>query len=293
MRSVAKRANLRPGMTMNYGLLVGRLLARSRERADQLAGFAPLARAAVIGTLERLNPTWWARLANGQHLRVDMGSTIGRSIWFRGHYEPQVTAVLEQYLRPGDTFVDLGANVGYFAIRAAAIVGASGRVLAVEPVADLARLIEQSARRNRLGNVQVIAVALGKTSGSGVMHVPISSGISYLAAEAAEPAPSGDEPLRASQAVRVMTLDELIEHNRIDAVRLLKIDVEGRELDVLLGARATLARFRPVLIVEVVDQNLNRFGVSQGELRALLHSLGYELQPTLAGHGLDDLYLPV
>lgn len=64
--------------------------------------------------LSRTRLTAWAHLHTGQLLKVDLSSSVGRSIWLRGIYEPEVEAYIRRVLQPGDVFIDVGAHVGYF-----------------------------------------------------------------------------------------------------------------------------------------------------------------------------------
>jgi FkbM family methyltransferase len=176
--------------------------------------------------------------------------------------------VLREHLRPGDTFVDVGANVGYLSVVAASLVGSSGHVHAFEPNDRLGALLRDSARANGLGHLHVNETGLWSSSGSLVLRVEPSSAHSYLRVDAADARPTD---LR----VPVTTLDDYLDLHRRPPVRLVKIDVEGAELHVLRGALRCLERDHPLLVLEVLDWGLARFGDDAEGVFAFLQNLGY------------------
>src|SRR5687767_10802635 len=112
---------------MSYG--VGRDSCM-RSFLKAVIDYEPLAFARKLGTgiLSRSNISAWCDLHTGQLLKVDLSSSVGRSIYIRGVYEPEVERCLRSILRPGDVFIDVGANVGYFSIISSQLVGGSGEV---------------------------------------------------------------------------------------------------------------------------------------------------------------------
>lgn len=227
--------------------------------------FTPFRRAAGE-LLQRTQWRAWARLHTGQRLQVDLSSTIGRSILLRGRYEPLVEAVLRSVLEPGDAFVDVGANVGYFAVIASPLVGAAGSVHCFEPNSAVAALLLESVERNGLANVLVEQRALWSRTARQRLHVERNSAISFL-----EP---GEAPIAGSEVAAVRLDDYLVQHARM-RVSLIKLDIEGAELHALRGAEALLARQKPVLIVEAQDWCLRRYGQDLPDLFGYLEAQGY------------------
>jgi FkbM family methyltransferase len=164
-----------------------------------------------------------------------------------GHpHEPQVWAALSPLLVEGATYVDVGANVGLFALPAARRVGPSGRVIAVEPLPDNVQLLCASVARNLFANFEVVPVAASDRSGV----------VAVVGRQ--ETTNSFTPPDRAvrpgATAAPCAPLDLLLGGRaRIDIV---KVDVEGYEPLVLAGSRELLARHRPALLVE-----FNPFGL--------------------------------
>jgi len=187
----------------------------------------------------------------GRTLRLDITDRTGRHPYFYGEaYEPGVTDAIVATLGPGDVFVDVGANIGYFSVLAAAIVGDRGRVVAFEPYERARDGLDEMVRRNAaLPTVEIVPLALADAAGTAALfvedgitaHTTIEPDLSPMRHVAA---------LRPSSTVPVTTLDEWMK-TRPDLsgrVRCIKIDVEGAEARVLAGMPDTL-RTQGVTIV--------------------------------------------
>ena len=192
-----------------------------------------------------------------------------------GRYEPNEMYAMSKLISPGMRVVDVGANAGVFTLIAARLVGATGTVDAFEPsTRDRERLLA-NVSLNGLSNVKVHAEALGRASGKAVLAVagPDHPGHNTIGGFAY----SADA--RAYELeVDVTSLDDFATAQNLTHLDLLKIDVEGSETAVLQGARETLRRFRPILIVEAYDPSLRQLGTSTAELLELLRAADYELK---------------
>lgn len=208
-------------------------------------------------------------------LFVDLADhVIGLSI-IRNHYETEELQFVLDHLRPGDTAVDVGAHIGFFTMRMAARVGASGRVYALEPFDSNADLLERSIAENRLGDRVVFRrAAAGASTGTATLTFPretLNTGGAYLLRD-------GTAPLAGNlrQTVPVVALDDL-ELRR--PVRLIKMDVEGAEPQVLRGAAKILKDDRPIVLSELHPTQLERAsGTSVDAFLALVRDLGYQAQ---------------
>lgn len=139
-------------------------------------------------------------------------------------------------LAPGDTVLDLGANVGAFTLLASRLVGPAGRVLAVEPIAANLACLDRMIAANKLANVEVIPAAVGDHDGE--ITITLDPRCGGHSAKKHSSTVSVQAPLR--------TVDSLLAE-RSAQPRFLKADVEGMEAEVLLGARRTLAGGKPRL----------------------------------------------
>ena len=174
----------------------------------------------------------------------DLHDTIAREVCFTGRYEPQETQLALRLLGPGMTVVDVGANWGYFTLVCAYRVGSTGRVLALEPHPRLVSLLGENVTANRLSHVEAIQLAAGAAAGStpfvGFDEREGNWGVSR-AARATDP---------VDFEARTVALDELLDERRIDRVNLVKVDIEGAEVEALQGMSAGLmgGRYRYVLL---------------------------------------------
>ncbi|MDQ3675187.1 MAG: FkbM family methyltransferase, partial [Actinomycetota bacterium] len=200
----------------------------------------------------------------GHGLRLDAGSLSLSSAQaggvIRGLHEPQVQEALRRCLPRGGTFVDVGAHVGYLTLIAARLVGPSGSAVAVEPVPANANAIRRNAALNGFANVRVIEAAAAARSGEAELITVADTLWTRLASV-------GEHPLECRRSsVRTVALDDLLESGELAAVPdVVKIDVEGAEIDVVEGMRGLLARGRTTVICELHGTN-ERFAAVIDEL---------------------------
>lgn len=200
----------------------------------------------------------------GAGLRFNCGSSS--PAYVLGTAEPGVQAALVSVLEPGRCFYDVGANVGFMSMIAARLVSPSGRVVCFEPLPSNADLVAHNAELNGFEHVHVCRHAVGSTSGRAEFIESDESGWGKLA--------SAGVPGRAKsrRQVEVRTLDDLAKTSDLLPPDVMKIDVEGAELAVLEGGAETIARHRPVLLVE-------------------LHGTGRTVAPYLNHHGYTSVLL--
>lgn len=191
----------------------------------------------------------------------------------RGTYEIPVQEALVSNLRQGDVFYDIGANIGFFSNLAARQVGKSGRVYAFEPVPSNATAIARSARLNDMNTIEVIAEAVGATTGRAELVLARHIGGAALASADEPPDPAG------RLEVTVTTLDDAIMQRSMRPPSLVKIDVEGAEIDVLRGMMETLRTHRPTVIYEVDSESRESLARKATPLAELLSAAGYEITP--------------
>ncbi|KAF0244315.1 MAG: FkbM family [Planctomycetota bacterium] len=216
--------------------------------------------------------TWWElrgrpvteqKLFGGMRILCRPESGVaGGLVHYSGRPEYHEMGLVAHLLRPGDRFVDVGANAGYYTILAASIVGPSGSVESFEPgLPALARLRENVAL-NGLGNVRVHECALSDASGPApFVHDRDTEN------RLATPADAGAVTVAASR------LDEVIGEA---PCALVKIDVEGAEMRVLRGAEAMLARKAPPVWLIEVGKRLATFGATEEEMASWLAARGYD-----------------
>ncbi len=164
-------------------------------------------------------------------------------IYHEGGWEPHISRVIKRYLPREGTFLDIGANIGYHTLFAASYLNEKGQVWAFEPIPWLVTQLRSSLKLNNLDNVQIENYALGDhNEKTEISIIDGNIGASRLGSVLSE------ERVAAKIPVAVTTLDSYQEQfGRLDVV---KIDVEGRELEALRGGRHLLEKFHPVIVME-------------------------------------------
>ncbi|PZO39578.1 MAG: hypothetical protein DCF19_13400 [Pseudanabaena frigida] len=198
------------------------------------------------------------------------------------------TRVLSKLLSEGDTFLDVGANHGSFAIVASKMVGANGFVLAVEPQPRLAKALEKSLTANALCKFQIHNLAVGDADGEIELIVPVGTS----GAAGVFPEHSATHQHNTIK-VALRRFDELVDWQKFTGKVLLKLDVEGSECAFLSGARKMITSLKPTLIVEVHPTSLKAAGATGDKLKQLLQELGYkryaEIDDSDRSFPLEDL----
>lgn len=219
---------------------------------------------------------------------------VGAQVIHRGAYEPQEVAMIKslldlrrQHFGDGVMMVDCGANIGVHTLEAANLMREWGGVIAIEAQERIFYALAGNIALQNCFNARAIWAAAGAKDGVGLMTEPDyrlsgSYGSLELCAERRPGRNNEDigQPIdrdRPTRTVPVVTIDSL----KIPRLDLLKIDVEGMELDVLEGALETIMRCKPILIVEHIK-------LESYELPAVLKSFGYEGVPS----GMNTLAFP-
>jgi FkbM family methyltransferase len=199
---------------------------------------------------------------------VDPGDGfVGQAIAENLAYEPHLTRAIAESLKPGDSFVDVGANIGWFSLLAAARVGPTGRVLSIEAEPSNIELLVRSSHANGFANVVAMSVAASDRAGAVLLQrLGGSNAAIFTSAESAAP---GD------RWVSAVSLDQL--SSLVPGLDVMKIDVEGAELLVLRGAQDLIRRYQPEIFLEYSPGMLARFPDSgSDEMQVWLDSHSYE-----------------
>lgn len=211
---------------------------------------------------------------DGLKIRSYLGNDMSLCLFVGGAFEPNEFVFLDSVLAEGKTFIDGGANDGMYSVFAASRVGPKGAVIAVEPSSrEYGRLLE-NIRLNALP-VTPAHVALGREPGEAILAIAEDGheGLNTIGEAVSAPTVRTS----AHERVRVVTIDELVEEHALDPVDVIKLDVEGSEVDALLGARMTVARDRPLILLEAEDERLASQGRTRNDLRTVVEEFGYRL----------------
>jgi len=178
------------------------------------------------------------------HPGVDKG--LEKSIYYYGSYEAGTISVIGKYLRTGDTFIDIGANIGFVSLCAANIVGSKGQIYSFEPEPDTHQILQNNIQINGFDQIIATEIALGSEPGSAPIFGRTTEGNRGAATMMVE---NNDT---VGTEVQVETLDNFVDRHQISNIRMIKLDVEGWEKQVLLGAKKLLSGpDAPIICLEV------------------------------------------
>lgn len=207
--------------------------------------------------------TVWAKVQAGpcEGLWMRLNPRTGQG-YLRGEAEPAVQKVLAERLQPSMVFYDLGANLGFFSMLAARIVGPSGIVFSFEPDPEIAGRLQKNIERNGLRNVRVIPKGVWSESGKQA----------FVSAGASSPDRGtgrfvADSERAGSASLECVALDDFV--RAAPAPHAIKCDVEGAEVDVLRGAQQLLRAYRPWILCEMHSQP------NDSGCREILERFGY------------------
>ncbi len=192
----------------------------------------------------------WTRLRGGAWLLIPIDDWIGRTLYYFGDLDPKVTWVCKQILRPGDVVLDIGANLGLISLFSRQIVGEKGLVYAFEPQPALVDLMCQSLEKNGYSDVKVHQIALGVQKGTMELFVPTGhAGAASLIRK---------EHFQGNNvSVVVENASEYLAQLNLPPIRLVKIDVEGFEAEIIEGASEFFETNRPdAILFELNDYSI-------------------------------------
>jgi len=204
-------------------------------------------------------------------MELDLRQAIERQVYFLGYYyERDVQLLADAILEPGDTFIDVGANIGFVSLHAARRVGPEGRVIAFEPQKACCERMMKSIRMNQITQIEVHNMGLAERPGTLQLKIMMADTLTTFAIDDEI---DGHE-VRDRIEVPVARGDDIV-RERIVGNLMLKVDVEGFELYVLRGFEETIERYRPPILIEIVPRFLRRAGVDEFQLFDFFHERGY------------------
>ena len=238
----------------------------------------PRARLTLFNSLA--DHLWWleghvdARTVDGSTLRVDASDIVGKHLYYFGIWEPSLTDWMRRSLKPGALVIDVGANIGYYSLLASKLVGPGGRVIAIEALPETMRRLRFNLDRNGAANVR----AINSAAWSRVERLKIffrqdgASGATTLMSDWAD-----RWQLRRQIEIDAAPLSTLLSESEIANARMIKIDVEGAEWQVLSEMTSWLGRTAPDLevAIEISTSMMSAQGKSFEDILALFQGFGF------------------
>lgn len=212
--------------------------------------------------------TYKKKLPEGFYMLLTPSEHIQQQLFWYGYYEKALGDLIKKILQPGDVFLDIGANIGYFSLLAANKEPTS-KIISFEPVECLFQKLEKNISINNIGNITALHVAIGEINAERELFIstPDNLGMS-----------SFQEPENYSgkkEKVRVISIDHWFKKAKLSRVDLVKLDIEGSELAALRGMQEVLQNFRPVVIAEINPGTLALFNLTPADIFDYLNKLDF------------------
>jgi FkbM family methyltransferase len=202
-------------------------------------------------------------------IKLSLRDWIQQQIYFFDYYDERGIRFIQSHLKPGDTFVDVGANIGAYALVAAKLVGNDGQVIAFEPVTQVRNRLIENGSLNQLYQLKVESLALFDKNTELALHISSKEnfGMSSMHAH--------DEDSGSTEIVQTARLDDYVEDQFINKIDLIKMDIEGAELFALNGMKSTLMRLKPLVLIEICTEVLEGTDLRTDEIYAFFEDLDY------------------
>jgi FkbM family methyltransferase len=167
---------------------------------------------------------------------------------------PLLVLVIKKHLTPGDTFVDIGANIGQHSLFASQVVGSSGKVISFEPIPRIYEQFKKSVDFNNFKNIDVYNLGCGSKQEELEIFSAANAGASSIIDSSRD---------TDKEKIRLVTADSILE--KYEKVSFIKIDVEGYEYFALQGLEKTIKKYRPKMLIEYSPFYYRLFDSSHGQ----------------------------
>jgi FkbM family methyltransferase len=183
-----------------------------------------------------------------------------------GKHEPLVTRLVKSVVKEGMVCMDIGSNIGYYALLEGRIVGARGSVFAIEPSSSSYRYLERNVALNHLENTFPKRFAVSDVDSFVRLETGSRSNLTRVV--------DAQFVTQKTEEVPSKKIDSFVAEAGIERIDFLRMDIEGHECNAILGARDSLAKWRPAIVVEVHRKLMGESRTIQ--LLVILRDLGYE-----------------
>lgn len=209
-------------------------------------------------------------------VKIYPNNEVFRSLYVNGMYDPNMLVIAKSLLKEGDTIIDVGSNCGYLTLPLCKEVGKNGTIIAIEPSSrDYKRLVENVELNGIEHIVKTIQMAIGDRIGQKTMMIASEerSNVNTLGDKFAF---QGIEKQK-TEDVNVTTIDNIVSSENLSRVDAIKLDVEGSEIRCLEGAKSTIQKFKPALIIRINKDAFVNNQRSVDKLESLLKEYGYQI----------------
>jgi FkbM family methyltransferase len=241
---------------------------------------------AKLNTTRPLPPLPTQRRIGDIVFEYERSNYRGTAPMYFGSYAPLVIEAMKHHLKPGDVFLDVGANIGYLSAVAAGLVGKHGQVHCFEPVPEYFYRLQRFAELNPEHAIFPNARAAGEAPGTCTIYVTREPGQNTMV-----PSYKSGEDVTFTLEVPVVRLDSYLEQHAIGRVGMIKIDAEGYEFPILKGLRGQFEKstYRPAIICEIAPRAYPLMGTSLAALSDFMAEFGYTARDLIDGSTKVDL----
>lgn len=219
-------------------------------------------------------------LSTGQRFWLDPSRYLDRCLIERGEFEPLSTRWVDLLVRPGDVVLDVGANIGYYSALLGHKVGQQGKVIAFEPTEHYRKILQRNLAINGLEHC-VTTMPYGLSDEDAELQIAIGECSATLHwAEDSSP--------QATETIILHTLDEISGALDLPRLDFVKVDIDGHELPFIRGAKKTIARYQPIILLEVNHANYLEAGFTAWEFYDELISAGFVLFSEKTGEAFSS-----
>lgn len=207
---------------------------------------------------------------DGIRFNLQINDWIQSNLYFLGEYEFDEICFLKNSLSKGDTFFDIGANIGLYTLSAAKKLGNSGKIFAFEPFSVNYKRLVKNISLNGFTNIIAEKLAVSdKNESISVFYDEQENNLGMVSSFLTD--------FSQKETVKSVTIDHYVEKNCIKDIKFVKIDIEGGEFFALKGMENTLKNHNPILLIEIIDELLNKSNVKSEEVIDYLKGLNYQL----------------
>ena len=208
------------------------------------------------------------RTPDGDYFWLNDTSYVDQCIIRDGVFEADSVRIVRELVKPGQVVLDVGANIGYYTVILAKLVGPEGRVFAFEPTQHFQTVLKRNVAANDLLNVEIVPSGLSSKPGKGQIEIGESTATLHV---------PGGARLAASESISLTSLDAFANDQNLDRLDFIKVDIDGHEPAFLEGAHDALSRFDPPILLEISHQHYLEAGVTAWDFFARLRREGYRI----------------
>ena len=207
--------------------------------------------------------------------KLDRSSYIGSLIYWRGYHSVNEISLMRRLLKPNMTFVDIGANQGEYSIFAAKRL-IQGKVISFEPLSTSYKHLKENIELNQFNNVITYNFALSDTKGYAEIYTSDDLEIHNSFNEGLSSLYQSNYRNTLLEKVQLEIFDQVWKNHNNLSLDIIKIDVEGSELPILKGAKNTIKKHKPLIILEINEETFQEAGYTKDELIIFLEKLNYK-----------------